>query len=181
MGEGAAALTLETEAAATERGATALGEVLGFGSAGEGLGLLPVRDDGDGLVRAIRAALANAGLQPAQVGMVVAHGNGTPNSDRSEARALAQVFGADMPPVTGFKWAFGHLLASAGLIDAVLAVATLRAGVVPGIAGLGQVDAEGAALNVAAGHRKPRGDVVLVVSRGFGGTNAACLLRAAPA
>ncbi len=181
MGEGAAALTLETEAAATARGATALGEVLGFGSAGEGLGLLPVRDDGDGLVRAIRAALANAGLQPAQVGMVVAHGNGTPNSDRSEARALAQVFGADMPPVTGFKWAFGHLLASAGLIDAVLAVATLRAGVVPGIAGLGQVDAEGAALNVAAGHRKPRGDVVLVVSRGFGGTNAACLLRAAPA
>ena len=60
MGEGAAALTLETEAAAAERGATVLGEVLGFGSAGEALGLLPVRDDGDGLVRAIQAALANA-------------------------------------------------------------------------------------------------------------------------
>ena len=181
MGEGAAALTLETEAAATERGATVLGEVLGFGSAGEALGLLPVRDDGDGLVRAIQAALANAAVQPAQVGLVVAHGNGTPNSDRSEARALAQVFGADMPPVTGFKWAFGHLLASAGLIDAVLAVAALRAGVVPGIAGLGQADAEGAPINASAEHRKPRGDVVLVLSRGFGGTNAACLLRATAA
>ncbi len=51
--------------------------------------------------------------------MIVAHGNGTPNSDVSEARALARVFGADMPPVTGFKWAFGHLLAAAGLIEAV--------------------------------------------------------------
>ncbi|MBS1177059.1 MAG: 3-oxoacyl-ACP synthase [Proteobacteria bacterium] len=181
MGEGAAALTLETEAAATERGAPVLGEVLGFGSAGEALGLLPVRDDGDGLVRAIRAALINAGLQPTQVGLIVAHGNGTPNSDRSEARALVQVFGADMPPVTGFKWAFGHLLASAGLIDAVLAVSALRAGVVPGIAGLGDVDADGAALNVSAEQRKLRGDVVLVVSRGFGGTNAACLLRATAA
>jgi 3-oxoacyl-[acyl-carrier-protein] synthase-1 len=181
MGEGAAALTLETEAAAVERGATVLGEVLGHGSAGEALGLLPVRDDGDGLVRAIEAALAAAGMTPAQVGLVVAHGNGTPNSDRSEARALAQVFGADMPPVTGFKWAFGHLLAAAGLIDAVLAVAALRAGVVPGIAGLDEVDAAGAVLNAGAAPRSPRGEVALVLSRGFGGTNAACLLRAAPA
>lgn len=181
MGEGAAALTLETEAAAAERGATVLGEVLGFGSGGEALGLLPVREDGDGLVRAIRAALADAGRQPAQVGLIVAHGNGTPNSDRSEARALAQVFGAAMPPVTGFKWAFGHLLAAAGLIDAVLAVAALRARVVPGIAALGDIDPDGGPLNVAQGHRQPSSDIALVVSRGFGGTNAACVLRAAPA
>lgn len=179
MGEGAAALTLETEAAAQERGAAVLGEVLGFGSAGEALGLLPVRDDGDGLVRAIQAALANAGLQPAQVGLVVAHGNGTPNSDRSEARALAQIFGADMPPVTAFKWAFGHLLAAAGLIDAVLAVAALRAGRVPGIAGLGAQDADAPALPASASPVQPRSDVVLVLSRGFGSTNAACLLRVA--
>jgi 3-oxoacyl-[acyl-carrier-protein] synthase-1 len=181
MGEGAAALTLESEAAAAERGAIILGEMLGHGSASEGLGLLPVREDGDGLVRAIEAALATAGLAPAQVGMIVAHGNGTPNSDRSEARALARVFGADMPPVTGFKWAFGHLLAAAGLIDAVLAVSALRAGVVPGIAGFGTIDADGAAVNVSAEQRAPRSDVALVLSRGFGGTNAACVLRAARA
>ena len=179
MGEGAAALTLETEAAAAERGATVLGEVLGFGSGGEALGLLPVRDDGEGLVRAIRAALVNAGLQAADVGMIVAHGNGTPNSDRSEARALAQVFGADMPPVTGFKWAFGHLLAAAGLIDAVLAINALRAGSVPGIAGLGALDADAPALPLSASAQAPRSDVALVISRGFGSTNAACLLRAA--
>ena len=181
MGEGAAALTLETEGAAQERAATVLGEVLGFGSAGEAQGLLPVRDDGDGLVRAIRAALADAGLQPADVGLVVAHGNGTPNSDRSEARALAEVFGAGLPPVTGFKWAFGHLLAAAGLIDAVLAVTALRAGTVPGIAGLGEQDADAPRLPLSASALEPRGDVALVLSRGFGGTNATCLLRAAAA
>jgi 3-oxoacyl-[acyl-carrier-protein] synthase-1 len=178
MGEGAAALTLETEAAATERGATVLGEVLGFGSGGEALGLLPVRDDGDGLVRAIRAALASAALQPADVGLIVAHGNGTPNSDRSEARALTEVFGTDMPPVTGFKWAFGHLLAAAGLIDAVLALSALRASTVPGIAGLGNQDADAPALPLSASAQVPRSDVALVISRGFGSTNAACLLRA---
>jgi 3-oxoacyl-[acyl-carrier-protein] synthase-1 len=178
MGEGAAALTLETDAAATERGATVLGEVLGFGSGGEALGLLPVRDDGDGLVRAIRAALASAALQPADVGLIVAHGNGTPNSDRSEARALTAVFGTDMPPVTGFKWAFGHLLAAAGLIDAVLAISALRAGTVPGIAGLGEQDADAPALPLSASKQGPRSDVALVISRGFGSTNAACLLRA---
>ena len=179
MGEGAAALTLETEAAAAERGATVLGEFLGFGSGGEALGLLPVRDDGEGLVRAIRAALADAALQPAQVGLIVAHGNGTPNSDRSEARALAEVFGDDLPPVTGFKWAFGHLLAAAGLIDAVLALSALRAGTVPGIAGLGALDADAPALPLKPSAQAPRSDVALVISRGFGSTNAACLLRAA--
>jgi 3-oxoacyl-[acyl-carrier-protein] synthase-1 len=179
MGEGAAALTLETEAAAAERDATVLGEVLGFGSDGEALGLLPVRDDGDGLVRAIRGALANAGLQPADVGVVVTHGNGTPNSDRSEARALAAVFGHALPPVTGFKWAFGHLLAAAGLIDAVLAVIALRSGQMPGVAGLGAQDADAPTLPLSTAPLQPRSDVALVLSRGFGSTNAACLLRAA--
>jgi 3-oxoacyl-[acyl-carrier-protein] synthase-1 len=121
--------------------------------------------------------LQNAGLRPAEVGLVVAHGNGAPNSDRSEARALATVFGAGLPPVTGFKWAFGHLLAAAGLIDAVLAVAALRAGNVPGIAGLGDQDPDAPALPISAAAARPRSDVVLVLSRGFGGTNAACLLR----
>lgn len=178
MGEGAAALTLETADAAAARGATVLGEVLGSGNASEAQGLLPVRDDGDGLVRAIQAALVDAGLRPADVGVIVAHGNGTPNSDRSEANALAAVFGSDMPPVTGFKWAFGHLIAAAGLIDAVLALHALRAGTVPGIAGLEQLDAQGAVIAASASHVAPRSDVALVLSRGFGGTNAACLLRA---
>ena len=181
MGEGAGALVLETEAAARQRGAEVLGEVLGSGNAGDGLGLLPVRDDGDGLVRAIRMALAESGIAASQIGVVVAHGNGTPNSDVSEARALRQVFGDDMPPVTGFKWSLGHLLAAAGLVEAVLALEALRAHVVPGLASLGRLAADCAGLNLSRETRSPRSDLALVLSRGFGGTNAACVLRAATA
>jgi len=179
MGEGAAALVLETEDAARARGAPVLGEVLGMGHGGDALGLLPIRDDGAGLARAIRDALADARLQPDDVGMVVAHGNGTPNSDVSEARALSAVFGAQLPPVTAFKWSIGHLLAASGIIEAVLAIEALRARSVPGIANLQSIDPLCAGLPVAATGQAPRSDVVLLLARGFGGTNAALLLRAA--
>ena len=141
-----------------------LGEVLGCGHGGDALGLLPVRDDGAGLARAIRDALADANLKPDDVGMVVAHGNGTPNSDVSEARALRTVFGAATPPVTAFKWSFGHLLAASGMIEAVLAIEALRAKTVPGIAGLQQVDPQCAGLPVAASHQEPRSDVALLLA-----------------
>ena len=178
MGEGAAALVLETETAAQERGATVFGEFLGAGNGSDGLGLLPVSEDGDGLVRAIQAALEAADLAPADVGMIIAHGNGTANSDVSEARALARVFGTDMPPVTAFKWSFGHLLAASGLAEATVGLAALRARVVPGIAALSALDPACSVLNATREHRVPRNDVALLLSRGFGGTNAACLLRA---
>ncbi|HTN48330.1 MAG TPA: beta-ketoacyl synthase N-terminal-like domain-containing protein [Burkholderiaceae bacterium] len=178
MGEGAAAIVLETEAAAAERGATILGEVLGSGGGSDALGLLPVREDGEGLVRAIEGALASSGLAPRDVGMIVAHGNGTANSDASEARALSQVFGSDMPPVTAFKWAFGHLLAASALLEAVVAIGALRARTVPGIPSLDALDPACGPLNASRVAREPRGNIALVLSRGFGGTNAACLLRA---
>jgi 3-oxoacyl-[acyl-carrier-protein] synthase-1 len=178
MGEGAAALVLETEDAARERGATVVGEFLAAGSGGDGLGLLPVSEDGDGLARAIEAALTAAKVTPRDIGMIVAHGNGTANSDISEARALARVF-SDMPPVTGFKWAFGHLLAASGLIEAVLTIAALRAGSAPGIATLQEIDPACGALNASSTTRAPRSEIALLLSRGFGGTNAACVLRAA--
>jgi 3-oxoacyl-[acyl-carrier-protein] synthase-1 len=179
MGEGAAALLLETEAAAAERGTAVLGEVLGVGNAGDALGLLPVDDEGAALQRAIEAALAASGLAPADIGLIVAHGNGTPNSDASEARALQRVFGAGMPPVTAFKWAFGHLLAASGLLEAVLGLAALRAGVAPGIANLQSLDPACGALNARAASRPVAGSAALVLSRGFGGSNVACVLRAA--
>ncbi len=181
MGEGAAALVLETEDAARARGAPVLGEVLGIGHGGDALGLLPIRDDGAGLARAIRDALADARLQPGDVGMVVAHGNGTPNSDVSEARALRAVFGDRAPPVTAFKWSIGHLLAASGIIEAVLAIEALRARSVPGIANLQSIDPLCAGLPVAATAQAPRSDVVLLLARGFGGTSAALLRRAAGA
>jgi 3-oxoacyl-[acyl-carrier-protein] synthase-1 len=179
MGEGAAALVLETEAAARARGAAVLGEVLGAANANDALGLLPVDAAGDGLVRAITGALDASGLAPRDIGMVVAHGNGTPNSDASEARALVQVFGDALPPVTAFKWAFGHLLAASGLIDAVVALQALHARSVPGLPGLSALDPACAGLTVSNQAQTPRNATALVLSRGFGGTNVACVIRAA--
>ena len=146
----------------------------------EGAGLLTLREDGDGPARAIEAALADAGIEPRDVGMIVAHGNGTPLSDRSEAAALRRVFGASMPPVTAFKWATGHPLAASGILDVTLGLEAARRRMVPGIATFATPDPACEGVSVSAQPRAPRSDVVLVVCRGFGGTNAAVVLRALP-
>ncbi|MFO1323910.1 MAG: beta-ketoacyl synthase N-terminal-like domain-containing protein [Burkholderiales bacterium] len=179
FGEGAGALVLETAASARARGARVLGRVLGSGNATEGTGLLAIRDDGEGLARAIGQALDDAGLAAADVGMIVAHANGTRASDASEAAAIRRVFGASPPPVTGFKWAFGHLIAAAGIVEAVVALAALEAGEVPGIATLRTLDPACAPLPVSTCAQAPRSNVALILCRGFAGTNAALLLRSA--
>jgi len=179
LGEGAAALLLETDAAAAARGARVLGEFLGSGCTSEAEGLLGIRPDGDGLAGAIALALDDAGIRPAEVGMIVAHGSGTRQSDASEAAAIGRVFGATAPPVTAFKWVFGHPLAASGILDSVLALAALRRGAVPGVATLRELDPDLGNLPVSAGPRAPRSDVALVLNRGFGGSNTALLFRAA--
>jgi 3-oxoacyl-[acyl-carrier-protein] synthase-1 len=181
FGEGAGALALETEAAATARGAPILGEVLGGAYVSEASGLLAIRDDGDGVVRAIEAALADARIGAADVGMIVAHGNGTPLSDASEAAGVRRVFGDDCPPVTAFKWAIGHLIAAAGIVETTIALAALRARTVPGIATYAEPDPACAALPVSREARAPRSDVALVLCRGFAATDAALVVRATPA
>jgi 3-oxoacyl-[acyl-carrier-protein] synthase-1 len=179
LGEGAAALLLETDTAAAARRSTVFGEFLGSGCTSEAEGLLAIRADGDGLADAIALALDDAGMRPAEVGMIVAHGNGSRLSDASEAAAIRRAFGAAVPPVTAFKWAFGHPLAPSGILDSLLALAALRHGVVPGVATLRELDPEFADLPLSARPQVPRSDVALILNRGFGGANVALLLRAA--
>jgi 3-oxoacyl-[acyl-carrier-protein] synthase-1 len=179
FGEGAGALALETEEAAEARGASVIGEVLGGGYVSEGCGLLSISDDGDGVARAIEAALADAGIGAGDVGMIVAHGNGTAQSDASEALALRRVFGDACPPVTAFKWAIGHLIAAAGIIETTLALAALRARRVPGIATFEAADEACARIPVSRKDQQPRSDVALVLCRGFAATDAALIVRTA--
>ena len=181
FGEGAGALALETEDAARARNAPIVGEVLGGGYVSEGAGLLAIREDGDGVVRAIEAALDDAGLAPSDVGMIVAHGNGTPLSDASEAAGLLRVFGDACPPVTAFKWAIGHLIAAAGIVEAAIALHALYAKSVPGIATLDAPDAACSELPLSRAAQTPRSDVALVICRGFAATDAALLVRASRA
>jgi 3-oxoacyl-(acyl-carrier-protein) synthase len=140
-----------------------------------------VLPDGDGLARAIQLALQEAGVTPEAVGMVVAHGNGTRNSDASEAAALRRVFGGAPPPVTSFKWANGHALAASATIDLVLALKALEEGIVPGIATLNELDPALAPLPVSSKPQQPRSDLALICSRGFGGMNVALVVGAGKA
>jgi 3-oxoacyl-[acyl-carrier-protein] synthase-1 len=179
FGEGAGAVVLETAAAAQARGATGLGELLGTGCVTEATGILDVLPNGDGVARAIQLALQEAGLSPREVGLVVAHGNGTRASDASEAAALRRVFGAAVPPVTSFKWAMGHTIAASATLDLTLALCALRQGVVPGTGTLNEPDPALVPLPVSSRRQTPRSDVALVCSRGFGGMNVALVVRAA--
>jgi len=178
FGEGAAAVMLERLADAETRHAAILGEFLGSGCTTEATGVLDLRPDGDGLSRAIEIALADAGLSASSIGMIVAHGNGTLASDASEVLALRRVFGNTIPPVTGFKWAFGHLIAASGALDLVLALNALRQQIVPGIPTLTTLDSEFGSFPVSRQPQQPRSDIALVLCRGFGGMNVALLVRA---
>ena len=178
FGEGAASVVLEKVEAAKARGATILGEYLGAGCVTEATGILDLRPDGDGVSRAIELALADAEISAGDVGMIVAHGNGTRASDASEVAGILRVFGNQLPPITGFKWAVGHLIAASGALDLVLALRALREKTVPGIATLNVVDPEFGALPVSGRTQSPCGNIALVLCRGFGGMNVALAVRA---
>jgi 3-oxoacyl-[acyl-carrier-protein] synthase-1 len=178
FGEGAASVILERAGDARARGARILGEFLGSGCVTEAIGILDLRPDGEGVSRAIEAALEDAGLQPADVGMIVAHGNGTRASDASEVAGIRGVFGENPPPVTAFKWAVGHLIAASGALDLVLALRALQEEVIPGIATLNAVDPEFAPFPISSQPQAPRSNIALIICRGFGGMNVALLVRA---
>lgn len=177
FGEGAAAVVLERANDAQARGATMLGEFLGSGCATEAAGILDVRPDGDGASRAMELALQDAALKPADIGMIVAHGNGTRNSDASEAVAFRRVFGDAPPPITAFKWAFGHLIAASGMVDLVVTLSALRKKIVPGIATLRSLDPELSGLPISATPQTPRSGIALILCRGFGSMNVALVVR----
>lgn len=178
FGEGAAALVLERESEASARGAKIAGEFLGFGCCNEAKGILDLASDGNGVRRAIEEALTMAGIAPEDVGMICAHGNGNLASDRTEAMGIRAVFGDDIPPVTAFKWCYGHLIAASGIVDTVMTLEALRQGIVPGIPTLGKVGKDVAPFPISKEATKPRGDVGLVLCRGFAGINVALLVRA---
>lgn len=177
LGEGSGAVTLEKAHDAEARGATVLGEILGHGSVTEATGITEIADSGDGVARAVRIALENAGVGPSEIGMICAHGNGTPASDSSEAKGIRRVFGDNAPPVTSMKWAYGHLIGAAGITDLVMTLEALRRKLVPGIGTLDQIDPVIGDFPVSKDNRATTSDLGLVVSRGFGGMNVALVVR----
>jgi 3-oxoacyl-[acyl-carrier-protein] synthase-1 len=176
LAEGAGALVLETREAADRRDAKIYGEVLGGSVVAEAEGILSVREDGDGVARAVRLALADSGLRPDQIGMISAHANGGRDSDAGEARAFSEIFGASAVPVTGFKWSLGHTIAASGAIESILTLLCLASRRVPGIPTLEELAPECGGAMVSASEQAPRSSVGIVVSRAFAGLNSCIVL-----
>jgi 3-oxoacyl-[acyl-carrier-protein] synthase-1 len=176
LGEGAGALVLETQISAERRGAETYGEVLGSSVVAEADGVLSVREDGDGVSRAIRLALEDSGKTPGEIGMISAHGNGTRVSDASEARAFVEVFGSSAIPVTCFKWSLGHTIAASGSIESILTLRCLADRRVPGIPTFEELSPDCEGVKVSASKQKPRSTVGIVVSRAFAGLNSCIVI-----
>jgi nodulation protein E len=180
LGEGAAILVLESAAHAAARGARVRARLLGAGAAGDATHMTAPDRDGGGAARAIAAALRDAGVAPAAVGFVSAHGTGTAYNDAMEAAAIARVFGPGAVPVDSIKGAVGHTLGAAGALEAVVCAEVLQRGIVPPTAGLATLDPACAALDVVRGEpRAVEADVAVSTSSGFAGANAALVLARA--
>ena len=181
MGEGAGIVVLESRAHAIARGAVPLFRVAGCGASADAHHATAPPEDGAGAVLAMRRAIEDAGLTPADIGHHNAHGTSTPLNDAAEARALHAVFGSDVDRlvVTSTKGVTGHLLGAAGAVEAIVAALALREGVVPPTANLTTRD-PAIELDVVAGApREVALGAVISASMGFGGQNSALVLTAA--
>lgn len=183
LGEGAGFLVLESARAAAERGARVRAWVLGYGSGADAHHMTRPSPSGEGLVRAVLSALADARTSPSGIAAVNAHGTATVFNDRMEANAFRAVFGEGVAtlPVDSIKGAVGHTLGAAGALEAVMAVRALETGLFPPTAGFAEADPECPLHVVAAAPRElPRGPVrILSTSSAFAGTNAAIVLERA--
>jgi 3-oxoacyl-[acyl-carrier-protein] synthase II len=174
LGEGAAALVLEAEDGARRRGARILGRVAGYGVTADPHHMTAPHPEGDGAARAMRAALFDAGLSPAAIGYINAHGTATPHNDAAETRAIKAVFGELAPriPVSSIKSMVGHTLGAAGAIEAVASLLALTRGFLPPTVNHHRAE-EGFGLDYIPGAaREARVDAVLSSSFAFGGNNA---------
>ncbi|HET6874137.1 MAG TPA: beta-ketoacyl-ACP synthase II [Acidimicrobiales bacterium] len=175
MGEGAACLIIEERERALARGATILAELVGYGATSDAYHMTQPHPEGDGAVRAMRAALVDAGRQPGDVGYINAHGTSTPPNDRIETYALKQVFGQSVPPVSSTKSMTGHTLGAAGALEAAICVLALNAQVLPPTINQEHPDPDCDLDYVANRARPAQFDLALTNSFGFGGHNSSLL------
>ncbi len=178
LGEGAAVVCVESWDSARARGATILGEIAGYGAATDVHHLTQPHPNGDAALASMTRACAAAGVTPAEIDYVNAHGTGTPLNDSAEAAAINRWAGerAATLPVSSTKAGIGHLLGAAGAVEAVICLMTLQGQWLPPELSLQTPDAVcGFPLVTTA--RDARVETVLTNSFGFGGANASLVLR----
>lgn len=179
LGEGAAFVVLETAENAAQRGVEALAELSGWGNACDAFHQTASSDDGIGAVLSMRQALQRAGLKPADIDYVNAHGTGTPNNDASESVALRSVFGEKVPPVSSTKSRTGHTTSASGSIESVICLLAMRQGFIPSNLNWQKPMADGI-VPVAQTLREQQLRHVLCNSFGFGGNDTSLVFSALP-
>jgi len=182
MGEGAGVIVLEREEHAKARGATIYGRVVGYGASNDAFHITQPDSEGRGARKAMLATLADAGISPADVGYLNAHGTGTPFNDKIETAAIKSVFNGSNtpPPVSSTKSAIGHLLGAAGAVEAIVCLEAVRRGVLPPTLNYAEADPDCDLDYVPGTCRAARPRRMLSTSLGFGGCNAALVLEATP-
>jgi 3-oxoacyl-[acyl-carrier-protein] synthase II len=178
MGEGAGIVVLEEYEHAVARGAKIYAEVAGYGLSGDAYHITAPSEDGDGGFRAMEAAIARAGITPADIDYINAHGTST-MADTIELGAVERMLGdaADTATMSSTKSSIGHLLGAAGSVEAIFCALAIRDQVAPPTINLDN-PAVTPRLNLAANAKQERKiDVALSNSFGFGGTNASLVLK----
>jgi 3-oxoacyl-[acyl-carrier-protein] synthase II len=179
IGEGAAVLILEELGRAKARGRRIYCELVGYGMSSDAYHISAPSEDGEGAVRVMRAALKDAGVDPAQVGYVNVHGTSTPRGDVVETIAIRTVFGehAKEMPISSTKSMTGHLLGAAGGLEAGIVALSLRDGVLPPTINVFNQDPQCDLDVIPNQARKADVQYALSNSFGFGGTNGALLFK----
>ena len=180
MAEGAAALILEEREQAIARGATIYGEILGYGMSADGYHITRPRPGGAGAARAMQAALDDAGMAPADIDYINAHGTSTPANDATETAAIKTVFGDDAyrVPISSTKSMTGHLLGGAGALEALACILAIRDGVVAPTINYTTPDPECDLDYVPNEAREVAVRATMTNSFGFGGHNVALVIGA---
>ena len=179
MGEGAGCLVLESLTHAQARGATILAEVAGYGASGDAYHITSPAPEGDAAARAIRGAIEDAGLTPADVDYINAHGTSTPLNEKYETIAIKKAFGdaAYKVKVSSTKSMTGHLLGGAAAVEAIACVMAIREGIIPPTIGYQEPDPE-CDLDITPNKAVEMPvNVAISNSLGFGGHNACILFK----
>lgn len=177
LGEGAAVLALESADSAARRNAPVLARLTGWANTCDAHHATAPAPEGEGIQRAIRAALHSAGLAPGAIQYINAHGTATLDNDRAEAAAIRAVFGERIPPVSSTKRVFGHTFAAAGALEAIVCVLAMRNQAIPPNAGLDLPD-PACGIPVQRGLESAALSSVMSLSLGFGGNNNCLILEA---
>jgi len=172
LGEAAATLVLEEREFALGRGAPVLAELVGYGATADAYHITQPHPTGDGAVRAMNAALADAGITAGDIDYVNAHGTSTPPNDKVETLALKRVFGDPVPLVSSTKSMTGHTLGAAGALESVFSILAILNSVAPPTINLDNPDPACDLDYVANVARPAEITYAMTNSLGFGGHNA---------